>query len=350
MRIQASSVQMSAQHHLVEKHEIREQLQSWIGPPPGATPKAAAPPIPDQVSLSGGQPPPTSKEGLALDELATVDHSHPQLTILRLLLERLTGRRIINCTAANVMKAVAQPARTILAKEGGTAAQPVVANQGWGMIYNYHESVYRAEGTSFSASGTFSTDDGREVAFQIDLAMKSEYSRQTDLSLRAGAALQDPLVLNLSGAPPAIGEPSLPFDLNADGQQEKIGQFSAGNAFLVLDRNNDGTVNDGSELFGPTTGDGFRELASYDSDHNGWIDEVDPIFSQLKLWLGEDPEGRQLQDLAVQGVGAIYLGRVATPFSLGDTAGNLAGKVNETGIFAREDGTVGTIQQIDMVA
>jgi hypothetical protein len=42
---------------------------------------------------------------------------------------------------------------------------------------------------------------------------------------------------------------------------------------LVIDKNLDGKVNDGSELFGPSTGDGFEKLARYDEDRNGWIDE-----------------------------------------------------------------------------
>ncbi len=39
-------------------------------------------------------------------------------------------------------------------------------------------------------------------------------------------------------------------------------------------------INDGSELFGTSSGDGFKDLATYDEDENGWIDENDSIFSK----------------------------------------------------------------------
>ena len=58
-----------------------------------------------------------------------------------------------------------------------------------------------------------------------------------------------------------------------------------------MDRNGDGKINDGSELFGTKSGDGFKDLASYDADGNGWIDENDAIFSQLKIWT-KDEDGK----------------------------------------------------------
>jgi hypothetical protein len=45
----------------------------------------------------------------------------------------------------------------------------------------------------------------------------------------------------------------------------------------------DGRVNDGRELFGPRTGDGFAELAAYDDDGNNWIDENDGIHDNLSI-------------------------------------------------------------------
>lgn len=48
-----------------------------------------------------------------------------------------------------------------------------------------------------------------------------------------------------------------------------------GGVFLALDKNGDSVINDGKELFGAATGQGFKELAIYDSDKNYWIDEND---------------------------------------------------------------------------
>ncbi|MEA3469756.1 MAG: hypothetical protein U9R57_16250 [Thermodesulfobacteriota bacterium] len=43
-------------------------------------------------------------------------------------------------------------------------------------------------------------------------------------------------------------------------------------------------INNGAELFGPTTGHGFQERAQYELDFIGWIDENDSIFSSLRIW------------------------------------------------------------------
>ncbi|NTV14085.1 MAG: VCBS repeat-containing protein [Desulfobulbaceae bacterium] len=343
MQIQASSVQLAAQHHLVEKQEKKVQLQAWIGPRPAAN--AAAPAGQDLLSLSGTAPPPGP--AAAQDETAAVDPAHPQLTILRLLLERMTGRRIVVFNPGAPPAAPAPPPTA--PAPSGPAGETSNQEQGWGMIYDYHESFAQTESTAFQASGTFRTADGREIAFAVEMTMSREFRQETNISLRAGDALKDPLVLNFSGAPVELTQDKFAFDIDSDGQSEQIGMVKSGSAFLVLDRNQDGQINAGSELFGPSSGDGYQELASYDGDKNGWIDEADPIFKRLQLWTGEAVDARQLLSLGAKGIGAIFLGRVATPFALNNANNELQGMVRESGIFAREDGSVGTIQQIDLV-
>jgi hypothetical protein len=105
----------------------------------------------------------------------------------------------------------------------------------------------------------------------------------------------------------------------------------------------------GTELFGPQTGNGFLELAAYDEDGNGWIDENDSIYNQLVIWTKDENGEDQLFALGEKGIGAIYLGHLATPFALTDAQQQEQGEIAQTGIFLKENGQAGLIQHIDLV-
>ena len=112
--------------------------------------------------------------------------------------------------------------------------------------------------------------------------------------------------------------------------------------------NNDGVVNNGSELFGPQSGNGFSELAEYDGDGNGWIDENDDVYDKLRIWTKDENGNDKLLALGQKGIGAIYLGNVNTDFALKNSQNQLQGEISRTGIFLNENGSAGTIQHIDL--
>jgi hypothetical protein len=181
--------------------------------------------------------------------------------------------------------------------------------------------------------------------------MSREYYEEESISIRAGDAAKvvDPLVINFGGSAAELTDTKYAFDINSDGAEDDISFVGQGSGLLVLDLNNDGIVNNGTELFGPNTGDGFSELAAYDEDGNKWIDENDSVYDRLSVWT-KDAEGNDvLSSLKDKNVGTIYLGAVATPFDIKDGANNLDGQVVATGIYLQEDGQVGTVQQVDMV-
>jgi hypothetical protein len=92
--------------------------------------------------------------------------------------------------------------------------------------------------------------------------MSREFVQTTDVSLHArDAMLVDPLVINFSGTAAQLIDQTFAFDLDADGQEEEVPLVAGGSGVLVFDRNQDGKVNDGTELFGPTTGNAFTNLA-----------------------------------------------------------------------------------------
>jgi len=268
--------------------------------------------------------------------------------LLRLMIEAMTGKRIRVIDASDLQAAGDTPA---LQAPTAQASAPAPA-AGYGLEYDYHSSYTETEQTSFAASGTVTTSDGREISFAMKLEMSRSYHEETSVSLRLGDAARkvDPLVLNFAGTAAQLTDQRFSFDLDADGDKEQINFVAPGSGFLVFDRNQDGKVNNGSELFGPTSGDGFQELAALDGDGNGWIDENDTAFEQLQLWSRDGAGQEQLQSLAAAGVGAISLSRVATPFDIKTDANAMLGHIRNSGIFLQESGTAGTIQQIDLTA
>lgn len=218
------------------------------------------------------------------------------------------------------------------------------------MIYDYYESHYERESLRFDASGQIITEDGQEIDFSATLNMTREFFSEEQLSIRAGDALKDPLVINFSGQAAALTQTKFAFDIDNDGEENQISFLKPGSGFLALDVNGDNRINNGSELFGPASGNGFQELAAYDLDGNEWIDENDSIYEKLRIWVKDEEGNDSLFALGEKGIGAIYLNAAATPFSLKDSQNNLLGQVQASGIFVKDQGEVGTVQQIDLVA
>jgi hypothetical protein len=179
--------------------------------------------------------------------------------------------------------------------------------------------------------------------------MSREFANHESIDIRAGDELKDPLVINYAGTAAQLEETDLRFDIDLDGNLDQLKFVSAGSGFLALDKNRDGRINDGSELFGPDSGDGFTELADYDSDNNNWIDENDAIYERLRIWERNSQGETTLVSLGQRGIGAIYLERVETPFSLNGPQNNHLGEVRTTGLFLSESGLPGTVQQLEMV-
>jgi hypothetical protein len=348
MRIVSSDIQLASQHAAISRDTVRESLRVWARPPAdsGRSGSANGLPEPDTTLRIS----PEARSALKTAPASKADPDEALELDLRYLLvkrmvEQLIGHEIRHLRASD-LRAAPPAAPPAPAAAGASAPQAA----GFGIEYERHESHYEAEQTQFSAQGMVKTADGRAIRFQLELAMSRTYYREETVSVRAGdAAAKDPLVINFAGQAAQLDGTRFSFDLDADGTEDSIAFVASGSGFLVLDRNRDGIVNDGSELFGPRTGDGFQELAQYDADGNGWIDEADAVFSELQVWT-RDAEGRdRLTPLAAMGIGAIGLAHVATPFSLKTDDNALLGQVRSSSVYLNENGTVGSVQQIDLV-
>lgn len=144
------------------------------------------------------------------------------------------------------------------------------------------------------------------------------FTQQSQLNVTLGSTAKpqpvqqtDPLVLDLAGNGFATRglDDAVRFDLSGDGRPESISAPKGDDALLALDRNGNGRIDSGKELFGDQHGasNGFAELSKYDDNNDGRIDQQDSVFEQLSL-LRFDAQGRQQQQsLAEAGVSAIHL-------------------------------------------
>jgi hypothetical protein len=369
MRIQSSELALAARHQLSVSDRESSSLRVEVG---GATQelktsRSREGAVLDEVGISA-----TARQVLAAaarnqarDELSdaasteataapeAVDEAEeanetPELRLFRLAVEALTGKRIrtagkIDAEEAKAETATAPRADANPAARGGEGAQ-------WGVAYDYSREYHESEQTSVAASGVVNTADGKQIEFAIQVTMQREYHESESHSVRLGnAKLRDPLVLQFDGPAAQLQQGTFAFDIDSDGSPDDIHFMAPGGAAVALDKNENGQIDDGSELFGTRTGDGFAELAVHDADKNGWIDESDPIFNELKLWSRSEDGKDRLSSLRERGVGAIYLGNVSSPFQIKDASNQLQGVVRATGVWLSEDGTARAAQQIDLV-
>ena len=230
----------------------------------------------------------------------------------------------------------------------------VTGSSGGGeMVTEVNETVQyfhsECEETYFNTTGTVVTADGRQIEFNLELSMSRSFTEYYEQNVTSFKTFTDPLVINLDSPIADVSDVKIRFDLDCDGEEEEIASLGEGSGYLALDLNEDGVINDGSELFGTSSGDGFSDLSKYDLDGNGWIDEADEIFDKLVIAYIKEDGTQELVRLKDRDVGAIYTGSAATRFSLNDMATNEEmARIRKTGIFMYESGMMGTIQHLDL--
>jgi hypothetical protein len=354
MIIASAALQLESSHVKLQHHEISESLRAWIGDRrpnfEGRPSLQSSPRPPDPVRISEAGKSAQSAEANAIQQGMDAAEKDPILSLLRAMIFMLTGREVKVFNPADLQPQ--SPVAEIQAPDSPAkpTEAPAQQNAGYGLEYDRHESYTESEQTRFAASGTIQTADGREISFSLSLSMARSYHEESDVSIRLGDARkkQDPLVLNFNGSAAQLTNQRFRFDLDSDGTAENINFVTGGSGFLALDSNGDNRINDGTELFGARSGDGFAELAALDADHNGWIDENDAAYDQLRLWRKDNDGNDTLTTLRQADVGALSLGRVETLFDLKDSTNALQGQIRSSGVFLRDDGKAGTIQQIDL--
>lgn len=367
MKIDSSTLSMQSNYQAWQHDETRAQMAAWnsssgnSGSPLNSLSSASA-----RVSISQAARMSLHVETAhSADGDSSLGDTDAVTALIKSMVEMLTGRAIKTFSAADLppmpdMPALQDPGQS--AGTAGSASQSAAPPSSAGMSYDAYHLYQEDVQMNYSAEGLIRTGDGQEIRFSFEMQMERHYREESQVSVRSGSAIkkQDPLVVNFAGTAAQLSSRMIKFDLNGDGQLDNLPELLSGSAYLVLDRNQNGRIDNGNELFGPATNNGFAELAKLDADNNGWIDEADPLFSQLGLWstpsvatpsadktTGSDKQSA-LRSLSEAGIGALALARLATPFDLKEGTQPL-GAVRETGLFLFDNGKPGSLQELDLV-
>jgi hypothetical protein len=143
-----------------------------------------------------------------------------------------------------------------------------------------------------------------------------------------------PLILDINNngtSSTRLGNSNVYFDMDGDGFKERTAWVEQGDGMLVLDRNGNGTIDNGTELFGNFTplasgnsaSDGFEGLLQYDENHDGKIDRNDAAYNQLRVWMDDNQNGitdaGELKTLQEAGVASVKLNPYQTLLSFFDS-------------------------------
>jgi Ca2+-binding RTX toxin-like protein len=171
----------------------------------------------------------------------------------------------------------------------------------------------------------------------IDVYVQKNYDSGKNFSPRV-----DPLAIDLDGdGIETVGVGNVVFDHNGDGVKTGTGWVKGDDGLLVLDRNQNGTIDTGSELFGADTvlangekaADGFAALRELDSNADGKFDSADIMYSAVKVWQDANQDGisqaEELKSLSERGIASIDLNSQAVRrgFSDGNMQTAVSGNV-----------------------
>ncbi|THF65559.1 hypothetical protein E6C76_08240 [Pseudothauera nasutitermitis] len=164
-----------------------------------------------------------------------------------------------------------------------------------------------------------------------------------------------PIILDLDGdGVTTVSKTSgIHFDHDSNGFAELSGWVGAGDGLLVWDRNGNGVIDDGAELFGNNTllstgqkaANGFAALRDLDGNGDGVFDAYDVLWSELRVWRDQNQDGvsqaDELLTLDELGIASIYLGYTNSTYI--DAQGNAHKQV---GSFTWADGSTGTATDV----
>lgn len=213
---------------------------------------------------------------------------------------------------------------------------------------------FKKDSIDFSTKAIIKTNT-QDINLDINISYSQELYEKYEKRLEYSQVnVIDPLIIQYGADASAFDfldkDMSFSFDLDANGSENELASLKQGNGFLALDKNSNGKIDDGLELFGPSTNNAFEELRSYDSDGNSWLDENDSIFNDLIIWSKNEEGEDQMLSLKDANVGAIYLKDEETKISIDKSINDPLAHLKSTSFFLKDDGSAGLLSSLDFIS
>ncbi|MBI2423741.1 MAG: hypothetical protein HYV27_13000 [Candidatus Hydrogenedentes bacterium] len=219
-----------------------------------------------------------------------------------------------------------------------TEGTPTFQDRFNALIQQFLEKLSPNLGGAQGAPANGATTQSQTVQLEFKFSFEASFTATQTQVQQA-----DPIILDLDddGFELTDYRDGAKFDLLANGAAQNTAFVNGGDAFLALDRNNDGQIDNGAELFGEQRGarNGFEELRKLDSNGDSVIDALDKDYALLKLFKdngnGKTEKG-ELISLKDAGIASIDLNYIDTDQR---AAGN--NRITQLASFTRSDGSKG---------
>ena len=290
------------------------------------------------------------------NEIDNVIYEKPlpiKLQLMTLILERFIGRQLdisdfsfftnnkkINNNFELLNQAFSATNTELIAIDGQSFQQ--------GDILSVEQWTVSKQQLNYQVQGKLNINE-QELSLNYNFALSSERTSYSKVEMSA-VALKDPLIVQFGAQ--GLGEikGQKNFKINQDNKIDQLPIFSGDVGYLVYDQNNNQQADNGSELFGPKTGQGFAELALLDSNKNGFIDADDEQFDQLYLWQPSDDNNQAEQWLSLKAakIQAISLTTIQTPYDFYDQQGQIQAQLRLSSFAITDAGEGRGVHQVDV--
>lgn len=184
------------------------------------------------------------------------------------------------------------------------------------------------------------------ISFRMEF--KFEMSLEIRLAVQRLDQQQDPIVIDLDGDGIELTsvENGVYFDIRGTGRPVQTAWIKGGDAFLVWDRNGNGVIDNGLELFGDQWGakNGFEELRKLDSNRDGFIGPEDIHFNQLLLWRDNGDGISTREELLT--LSQVGIERISVNYQDTDIRTDTGNIISQKSFYIRKGGSVGRVANV----